>query len=106
MFLEESGQYTIREVFYRDGAIVNYGRYPLVARGGSPSELADEIASMQEALSLPALTIADVESEIAKQPPKSQKGNTISHQELVKKLGLEDEMSQETESPILVSTEQ
>jgi len=89
VFQEENGQYTIREVFHEhDGKIITYGRSPVMPKGGSVADLAQEIEALKEALALPVLTVAEVETEIAMQqavPKKERK--TVSHAELMKKLG-------------------
>ena len=96
MFQEENGQYTFRELFCEhDGRIIAYGKAPITPRAGSPRELGMELASLQEALALPVLTIAEVEAAIAAQPIKPKQGRkTISHAELVKKLGLDAKQEQ------------
>jgi hypothetical protein len=103
MFEETNGQYTFRELFCeRDGRVIAYGKAPITPRGGSPRELAQELAGLQEALALPVLTVAAVEAIIAKQPPKTRQGRkTISHADLVAKLGLET--GTEADEPVLAS---
>lgn len=89
MFEEANGQYTFRELFCEhDRRIIAYGKAPITPRAGSPRELGVELASLQEALTLPVLTIAEVEAAMAAQPKPKQGRKTISHAELVKKLGL------------------
>lgn len=106
MFEEENGQYTFRELFCeRDGRIIAYGKAPITPRASSANELGQELASLQEALALPVLTIAEVEAAIARQPPKDKQGRkTISHAELVKKLGLELKQDQATNTLALANT--
>jgi hypothetical protein len=96
MFQEENEQYTFRELFCEhDGRIIAYGKAPITPRAGSPRELGMELANLQEALALPVLTIAEVEAAIAAQPIKPKQGRkTISHAELVKKLGLDAKQEQ------------
>jgi uncharacterized protein (DUF433 family) len=90
VFREESGHFTIREVFYeRDGQMIAYGATPVTPTGGSLNELTQELAWLVEALASPILTIAEADAEIAKHPPRpKQTGKNISHEELVAKLGL------------------
>lgn len=90
VFREENGQYVLREVFYeRDGRIINYGHSPIIPKGGSLADLAQEIDWLKEALTLPVLTIAEIEQEIAEQPPKPKRESRhISHEELMAKLDL------------------
>lgn len=104
MFEEANGQYTFRELFCEhNGLIIAYGKAPITPRAGSPRELGKELASLQEALTLPVLTIAEVEAAIAAQPPKKQGRKTISHAELVKKLGLDTKQNQATGGTVLAS---
>lgn len=98
VFQEDNGQYTFRELFQeRDGCIIAYGKAPLTPRAGSAWELGEELASLQEALALPILTIAEVEAAIAEQPSKSKVRKTISHEALIATLGLDEKIRREEE---------
>lgn len=104
MFEEANGQYTFRELFCEhDGRIIAYGKAPITPRAGSPRELGMELASLQEALTLPVLTIAEVEAAMAAQPKKKQGHKTISHAELVKKLGLDTAHVQQSDDPVFAN---
>lgn len=100
VFQEENGQYVFREVFTEhNGRIIAYSRNALTPVSGSLDELADEIAALQRALVQPILTTAGVDVEIAQRDkPERQARKTISHAELLAKLGLdrdEDERANE-----------
>jgi len=101
VFQEENGHYSIREVFYeRDGHMISYSTVPTAPLGGSISELTQELAWMVEALASPVLTIAEAEAEVAKNAARpKQAGKTISHADLVAKLGLTDELTLESNTP-------
>lgn len=61
VFREENGEYVIREVFYADdGAALGCTDDPVEPYGQSLEELARELESFQEALTLPVLTLADM----------------------------------------------
>lgn len=102
VFCEQNGHYTIREVFYeQDGRMIAYGAAPLAPAGGSLNELTQELAWMVEALAAPVLAIEEVDAEIAKHPPRSRRSSkTISHEELVAKLGLPSEQTTEADAVI------
>lgn len=97
VFREETGEYVIREVFYdEDGAITGCTEDAVEPAGDSLAELARDLEHFKEALRLPVLTLAEVDAEIAKLPPRSsQKELTISHEELVAKLGLQSTQAEE-----------
>ncbi len=105
VFQEENGQYTIREVFReRDGKIITYGRTPVMPKGGSLADLAQEIEDLKEALALPVLTLAEVEAETAAQPPMPKRERkTISHAELMQKLGFTADDTQTTNDPAVIN---
>ena len=93
----ENGEHHIREVFYeRDGTILAYSKSPVVPKGASLADLTQEIKWLQEALTLPVLTVASLEAQVAAQPPKPHRESrpSISHEELVAKLGLSTAMPQ------------
>lgn len=91
VFQEENGQYVFREVFAeRDGQIIAYSRNALTPVSGSLDELADEVASLQEAISQPVLTTRELDAIIAQgDKPVRQTRKPISHAELLAKLGLD-----------------
>ena len=99
VFHEETGDYVIREVSYDEGgAIVGCTADAVEPMGASLEELERDLEHFREALRLPVLTLAEVDAEIAKQPPRPQKpGKNISHDELVAKLGLTPEYQPEAD---------
>ncbi|MCB0185103.1 MAG: hypothetical protein KDE31_12605 [Caldilineaceae bacterium] len=106
VFREEDGDYIIREVTYGDnGEIIGCTKDAMEPFGKSLEELAQDLDAFQEALQYPVLTLADVEAAIANQPSKAkQSRKTISHAELVKKLGLDVEAEYESNDVALVHT--
>lgn len=99
VFREEDGDYIIREVTYGDnGEIIGCTKDAVEPLGKSLEELAQDLDTFQEALQYPVLTLAEVDAAIAQQPVKvAPKGKTISHAELVKKLGLKSVNQQEAD---------
>src|SRR6185436_5032237 len=104
VFREENGQYTLREVFREnDGRIITYSRSPITPKGGSLADLAQEIEWLKEALALPVLTLAEIEAEMATQPPMPKRERkTISHAELMTKLGLTADDTQTMNDPAII----
>ena len=102
IFREADGDYIIREVTYGDnGEIIGCTKDAVEPMGRSIEELAQDLDAFQEALQYPVLTLAEVEAAIAKQPVKvAQKGKSISHAELIKKLGLESSIEQESDKVV------
>lgn len=102
VFREEDGDYVIREVTYGDnGEIIGCTKDAVEPLGKSLEELAQDLEAFQEALQYPVLTLAEVEAALAKQPVNIvQKSDTITHAELVKKLGLESVAQHETDVAI------
>jgi hypothetical protein len=61
VFREENGDYVIREVFYEDdGAVLACTADPVEPYGQSLEDLARDLESFKEALTLPVLTLADM----------------------------------------------
>ncbi|MFN8491802.1 MAG: hypothetical protein U0350_29650 [Caldilineaceae bacterium] len=104
VFQEANGQYTIREVFHeQDGRLITYGRSPVIPKGGSITDLAEEIEALKAALALPVLTVAEVEAEIAAQPTLVKpERRTISHAELMKRLDFTTEDNQSPNESIAI----
>lgn len=96
VFREEDGDYIIREVFYDEhGAILGCTKEAVEPMGKSIEELDQDLCAFRDALQLPVLTIAEVNAAVAAQPIKPKQGRkTISHAELVKKLGLDAKQEQ------------
>lgn len=92
MFRDPDG-FCIREVFYlENGEIGGCRQEPIAPFGETLEELIDDINTIKEALSLPILTLEEVDASAAKNPkPKTPTGPTISLAELRTKLDLEAE---------------
>jgi mRNA-degrading endonuclease RelE of RelBE toxin-antitoxin system len=105
VFREEDGDYIIREVFYdENGAILGCTKEAVEPMGKSIEELEQDLCAFRDALQLPVLTVAEVDAAVAAQSPKSKTGRkTISHADLVKKLGLDTARAQAVNEPVLVS---
>ena len=89
VFREANGDYIIREVFYKeDGFIIGCTENPVEPWGQSLEELARDIASFKEALTLPVLTLADIPANETKLERKRDRSNNISHDQLMAELGL------------------
>lgn len=101
VFREEDGDYLIREVFYdNDGRILGCTEDAVTPFGQSIDELAQNIEWFKEALDLPVLTVAEVDVAIQEEIVRaaSRPRKTISHAELLVKLGLDtDEPAETTE---------
>ncbi len=109
VFHEASGQLTIRELFCEhNGRVITYGSSPVALRGGSVEELTQEIDVIKAALMLPILTTTEIDAEIAAQAPKPTRNRkTITHAELMTKLGLNmagSNLSNDIDIPVLVGT--
>lgn len=89
VFREDNGDYVIREVFYaEDGSVVSCTANAVEPCGRSLSELAKDIRSFQQALTLPVLTLGDIPVTEAKQKIPQESNKNISHEQLLAKLGL------------------
>jgi hypothetical protein len=89
VFLEDNGDYIIREVFYQeDGAIAGCTENAVEPWGKSLEELAKNIEWFKEALTLPVLTLADIPEQPMKSEPKQERSGNVSHEELMAELGL------------------
>lgn len=106
VFIEDNGQFTFREVFYQqDGKLIAYSQSPIMPRAGSLEELSEELILLKEALEQPALSLAIIEAEITSHSsPTPRRRKTISHEDLVKKLGLDRDDEPLTEEPVLAGT--
>lgn len=106
VFREEDGDYIIREVFYdENGAILGCTKDAVEPMGKSLEELAQELCAFRDALELPILTVAEVDAAVAAQPIKTKQGHkTISHAELVKKLGFDPKHDHAADATVLIST--
>lgn len=106
VFCEEDGNYIICEVFYDEtGAILGCTKDAVEPMGKSLEELHQDLCAFREALQLPVLTVAEVDVAVAAQPAKpKQRHKTISHAELVKKLGLATESNQPHADAVLMSS--
>jgi len=91
IFREENGDYIIREVFYEeDGSILGVTEKAVEPFGRSLAELTASLQLLQEALTLPVLTLADIPGE-PKQKRKKYRSKYIAHEQLKAELGLTDE---------------
>ncbi len=89
VFRETNGDYIIREVFYEeDKSIIGCTENPVEPWGQSLEELARDIESFKEALTLPILTLADIPTNETKLERKRERSNNISHDALMAELGL------------------
>ena len=99
VFREEDGDYVIREVFYDDnGAILGCTKNAVEPMGKSLESLAHDLEAFQEALQHPILTIAEIDAAVAAHPVQPKRRKMISHEEVIVKLGLRDEMQTESEA--------
>ncbi len=88
VFLEENGDYVIREVFYdEDGCVIGCTENPVEPFGRTLGELAKHIEWFKEAMDLPTLTLADIPCE-SKKKRKKEKSKNISHEQLLAELSL------------------
>lgn len=89
VFLEDNGDYIIREVFYEaDGAMAGCTENAVEPWGKSLEELAKNIEWFKEALTLPVLTLADIPEPLRKLESKQERSDNISHEQLMAELGL------------------
>ncbi|MGH9843840.1 MAG: hypothetical protein ACREEM_34320 [Blastocatellia bacterium] len=88
VFLEENGDYVIREVFYdEDGWIIGCTENPVEPFGRNLDELAKHLEWFKDALGLPTLTLADIPCK-SKKKRKKEMGGNISHEQLLAELSL------------------
>ncbi len=88
VFLEEDGDYVIREVFYdKDGCIIGCTEDAVEPFARSVEELAKNIEWFKEALELPVLTLADIPCR-SKKKRKRERSKNLSHEQLLAELGL------------------
>lgn len=89
VFRETNGDRVIREVFYaEDGSILGCTENAVESWGRSLEELARDIESFKEALTLPVLTLADIPDGETKQERSQKRSNNISHEQLIAQLSL------------------
>ncbi|MCA1991454.1 MAG: hypothetical protein LDL41_05320 [Coleofasciculus sp. S288] len=89
VFQEANGDYIIREVFYaEDGSILGCTEKAVEPWGRSQEELARDIESFKEALTLPVLTLTDIPTGSTKQKRRQKRSKNISHEQLMTELGL------------------
>jgi hypothetical protein len=97
VFREEHGVHVIREVYYNeDGSIATCTENAVEPMGDSFDELAADLLHFQRALSLPVLTLADIPEG---KPFDLDRGETISHEALMEKLGLRSSCSGSANTP-------
>jgi hypothetical protein len=90
VFREENGDYIIREVFYdENGAIITCTLNAVEPLGSSLEELAADLASFQEALHLPILTLADIPTAPPDaEPRRNDRSGNRSLEEVMRELEL------------------
>jgi hypothetical protein len=76
VFHDQEGYYVRVVLYERDGTVIGYHQEPAVPSGRTAEELAQDIEWFKEAFELPILTIAEVEAELAQQPPKPRPTQT------------------------------
>ena len=88
VFREDDGAYVIREVFYDDdGTLVGCTESAVEPVGESLEELAKDIDSFKEALTLPLLTLADIPHTALREPGQDRSKN-LSSEQVMAELGL------------------
>ena len=93
VFLEASGDYIVREVFYdEDGSIVGCTENAVEPSGQSFYELTQDIEWFREALNLPVLTLADIpmDQDLGR---RQEDGQFVSHGQLLVELGLSTQLA-------------
>lgn len=92
VFLEEDGDYTIREVFYdAEGAILGCTENAVEPVGGSLEELTQDIEWFKEALAMPVVTLADIPGPTSSGFKRTKdRSQNLSREQLVAELGLEE----------------
>ena len=76
VFREDDGDYVIREVFYdEEGTVLGCTADPVEPYGQSLEELARDIEWFQEAVTLPALTLADMPPATSGRLPRDRSKN-------------------------------
>lgn len=91
VFLEDNGDYIIREVFYGDnGEIAGCTENAVEPWGKSLEELAKNIEWFKEALTLPVLTLADIPEPLRRSESHQERNDNISHEQLMAELGLSE----------------
>lgn len=69
VFRDQTGRYSVREVFYeRDGTIITYSKAPVALVGDSPEEVLQLIVWCKEAFDLPILSMETVDAQIVARP--------------------------------------
>ncbi|UZQ53399.1 hypothetical protein OOK60_12910 [Trichothermofontia sichuanensis B231] len=69
VFRDQSGRYSIREVFYEhDGRLISYGKHPVAPLAASLEDLIQLVKWYREALDSPVLSLEAVEAELSTQP--------------------------------------
>lgn len=96
VFKEANGDFILREVFYdQNGSILGCTEKSIEPFGRSLEELADDIQSLQAALSLPILTLDDVPVQNLAEKPPSEKPKNISQEQLMAELGISSQINYE-----------
>jgi hypothetical protein len=97
VFQEANDDYIIREVFYADdGSIMGCTEKAVEPWGRTLEELAQDIDSFKEALTLPVLTLDDIPAQQMKLDSQGEGKNSISHAQLLSDLGLDSSSGEGT----------
>ncbi len=87
VFQDDDGDYVLREVVYaEDGTIVSCTENAVEPCGRSLTELAQSLADMADALTLPVIRLTDIPQPAS--PTSPQRQTTSSSEELRARLGL------------------
>lgn len=105
IFRDQTGRYSIREVYYeQDGRLITYGKNPVAPVGASLEELIQLVQWFRDAFDSPVLSLEAVEAEVAARPapakkPLSDRSQTLSLQQVLAQLAAEpnDEMEDKRE---------
>lgn len=107
IFRDQSGRYSIREVYYEnDGRLITYGKNPVTPVGASLEDLMQMVQWFRNAFDSPVLSLEAVEAELAARPaptkkkPLSDRSETIPFQQVLAQLAEEagEELEDERES--------
>ncbi|MEC4819487.1 MAG: hypothetical protein SAK29_40385 [Scytonema sp. PMC 1069.18] len=89
---DRQGRYSIREVFYnRDKVIINYSKTPVAVVGASLEELMQLVQWFREAFDSPVLSLEEMDTHIAKLPPKqpSERSKNLSLEQVIADLAID-----------------
>jgi hypothetical protein len=96
--------YCVRVVYFeRDGTLIGYQKTPAAPTGRTAEELAQDLRWFQEAFALPILTMAELDAQLALQPPKPKKqsGKRKTIEQLMAEFEEKEDGPQQTKAPSL-----